>query len=41
MKNKDHFPFPEFEKNHFEKQHDGASTSISRVCVNMLKHAKI
>ena len=34
--NKYHFTFPEFDKGHFEYQHDGASTIISRICVNML-----
>ena len=41
MKNKDHFTFPEFYKDNFEYQHDGSSTSISRVYINMLQHAKI
>ena len=37
MKNKDHFTFPEFDKDDFKYKHDGASMSISRTCVNMLK----
>ena len=41
MKKKDQFTFLKFDKYNFEYQHDGASTSNSRGCVNMLKHDKI
>ena len=40
MKNKDHFTFPEFDKDHFEYKHDGASTSISHMLIYAKKYAK-